>query len=256
MPRAIVLRRYGPPDELRLEEVPQPPLVRGELRLRVLAAGVNRTDIEIRAGHWPILKDDPFPYIPGVEALGEVAEIGPDVSDFAVGDRAITMMMRLGGVRAERAGGYQDEVVVPAPNCARIAGVNARAIAALGLAGVTALNGLRVVEAAPGTRILVTGASGGVGACALRIGKALGARMIAATSDAAKEPSLRGFGADEVVSVPREGKAEIDLPEVDGVVDTVGGALFGALVETLKPRGRLCLVGGASSEAIALSAWA
>ena len=256
MPRASVLHRYGPPEELRLEEVARPALAPDELRLRVLAAGVNRTDVEIRAGHWPILKDDPFPYIPSVEAVGDVIEIGAGVRGFAIGDRAITMMMGMAGVRAERAGGYQEEVVVPAAQCAKIAQVNPRAIAAFGLAGVTALNGLRIVEAAAGKRILVTGASGGVGSCAIRIGKALGAQMVALTRDPAKEHSLRGFGADEVVCVPRKSQGEINLPEVDGVVDTVGGSAFGALAEALKPRGRLCLVGGAGGEAIDLSAWA
>ncbi len=256
MPRAIVLHRYGPPEALQLEELPRPQLALDELRLRVLAAGVNRTDIEIRAGHWPIRRDDPFPYIPGVEAVGDVIEAGAGVRDFAIGDRAITMMMGLAGVRAERPGGYQDEVVVPAAHCAKIgANVNPRAIAAFGLAGVTALNGLQIAGAAAGKAILVTGASGGVGSCAIRIGKALGARMVALTRDPAREQSLRGFGADEVVCA-REGQGEIALPEVDGVVDTVGGAIFGALVEALKPCGRLCLVGGVGGEAIHLSAWA
>jgi NADPH2:quinone reductase len=257
MPLAIVLHRYGPPEALQLEEVPRPVLAPDELRIRVLAAGVNRTDIEIRAGHWPILKDDPFPYIPGVEAVGDVIETGADVADFAICDVTITMMMGLGGVRAERAGGYQEELVVPAANCAKIpAGKNPRAIAAFGLAGVTALNGLQIAGAAAGRRILVTGGSGGVGSCALRIGKAFGAEMIAVTSDAAKEKPLRGFGADEVVCIPRNDQCNVELPEVDGIVDTVGGPLFGTLVEALKPGGRLCLVGGAAGEAVSFSAWA
>lgn len=254
MPFAIVLHRYGSSDELRFEEVPRPALASEELRLRVRATAVNRTDVEIRAGHWPIRKDAPFPYVPGVEAVGNVIEVGGRIRDFALGDTAITMMMGMGGVRAERPGGYAEEVVVPAAHCAAVPpDIDPVALAAFGLAGITALNGLRIAGAAAGRRILVTGAGGGVGACAICIGKALDATMLAMTSDSAKSASLRDLGAATVLCIPRGEAAE--LPEVDGVVDTVGGAGFGSVVAALAPGGRLCLVGGAGGEAVTFSAW-
>lgn len=72
------------------------------------------SDLEIRAGNWPILWPNPFPYIPGIEAVGEVVEIGADVSEFRIGDRVMTTMQGLGGVRAQRPGAYAAYVVVQA----------------------------------------------------------------------------------------------------------------------------------------------
>ncbi|MGQ0677097.1 MAG: alcohol dehydrogenase catalytic domain-containing protein [Rhodospirillales bacterium] len=117
MPRAVILREYGPPELLRLERAPRPTLHADEVRVRVLAAGVNRTDVEIRSGAWPIQKPQPFPYIPGVEVVGRVIEIGGGVKSLRLGDAVISMMMGMGGVRAVRPGGYQDEVALRAADC-------------------------------------------------------------------------------------------------------------------------------------------
>ena len=100
MPRAVVLHGYGPPEQLRLEQTPRPTLHADEVRVRVLAAGVNRTDVEIRAGNWPIQKPQPFPYIPGIEVVCRVIEAGGGVKTLRAGDAVISMMMGLGGVRA------------------------------------------------------------------------------------------------------------------------------------------------------------
>src|SRR5215475_5386567 len=84
---AITMRECGGPDVLHLEAVAVPALKPDELRLRSLASAVNHSDLEIRAGNWPILRPHPFPYTPGLEVVGEVVEIGTEVSDFGVGDR-------------------------------------------------------------------------------------------------------------------------------------------------------------------------
>src|SRR5687767_6867129 len=114
MPRAIQMQQYGPPEVLELREVELPPLGPGEVRFRVLAAAVNYSDTQIRAGVWPILAPRPFPYTPGLEALGDVTEVAPDVSWPAVGDRVLTMMQKLGGIHGIRPGGYQELVTVQA----------------------------------------------------------------------------------------------------------------------------------------------
>ena len=111
---AIVMRQYGGPDVLRVEKVPLTPVQPGEARIRVLASAVNHSDLEIRAGNWPILKPAPFPYTPGLEAVGQVVETGASVTEVRVGDRVITMMQGLGGVRAQRPGGYAGYVAVDA----------------------------------------------------------------------------------------------------------------------------------------------
>jgi D-arabinose 1-dehydrogenase-like Zn-dependent alcohol dehydrogenase len=157
----ILMREYGPPRVLTHAEVSLPPLKPGDVRIRSIASAVNHTDLEIRAGNWPIRAADPFPYIPGVEVVGEIVAIGSDVLDFCRGDRVITMMQGLGGVRAERTGGYAEYLDVAAAAAATLpAGVDPYDIAALGLVGITAYEGLRRIGSMPNKRILVTGAAG------------------------------------------------------------------------------------------------
>jgi NADPH2:quinone reductase len=109
---AVVMRQYGQPGVLHLERAALPPLAADEIRVRMLAAAINHSDLEIRAGTWPILRPDPFPYTPGLEVVGDVVEIGSAVSRVPVGERVVTMMQGLGGVRARRPGGYAEYVVM------------------------------------------------------------------------------------------------------------------------------------------------
>src|SRR4051812_39046696 len=142
--RAVVMRRTGSPEVLQLEKIAIPPLARGEVRLRSLASAVNHSDLEIRAGNWSIRREPQFPYVPGLEVVGEVVEVADDVTEVAIGDRAWTTMQGLGGVRAERHGGYAEYVTVPARTLAPLPGdADPVAFAATGLAGVTALGGIR-----------------------------------------------------------------------------------------------------------------
>jgi NADPH2:quinone reductase len=120
MARAIQMNAYGSPDVLRLSEVRLPPVAANEVRFRVLAAAVNRADIEIRSGNWPIIASEPFPYTPGLEALGDVVEVGSAVTQVGAGDRVITMMQRLAGIHGLRPGGYQEFVTVPADTIALV----------------------------------------------------------------------------------------------------------------------------------------
>lgn len=255
MRRAVVLNGYGPPELLRMEKVQRPTLHADEVRVRVLAAGVNRTDIEIRAGNWPIQKPQPFPYIPGVEVVGRVIETGGGVKSLRQGDAVISMMMGMGGVRAERPGGYQEEVALRAADCALLSvDIDLFDIAAVGLAGVTALAGFDFVGAGPDRRVLVTGAGGGVGSCAVSLGKALGTSIVAVTRDRRKVATLVRLGADEVV-VAAPGEPPPQLPVVTGVIDLVGGAMFGQLVKALGPGGKLCFLGGTAGDMVSFSAW-
>ena len=117
---AVVMRRYGPPAVLGVERITLPALSPDEICVRSIASAVNHSDLEIRAGNWPIQRADPFPCTPGLEVLGEVVETGAAVSDFRVGDRVITMMQGLGGVRAQRPGGYAEHVIVRASAAALV----------------------------------------------------------------------------------------------------------------------------------------
>ena len=232
--RAIVMRRTGPPGVLALEEVAPPRLAAGEVRLRALASAINHSDLEIRAGNWRIRKQPPFPYVPGLEVVGEVVEVAGDVTDFAVGDRAWTTMQGLGGVRAERDGGYAEQVTVAADALAPLPrDLDAVKFASIGLAGVTAIESMRKLGPIAGKTLVVSGASGGVGAVAVAIGRALGATLVALTRDS---------------PLPEPGSA-------DAVLDGVAGPLFGPLVAALRPGGCYCLYGAAAGGDVSFDAW-
>jgi NADPH:quinone reductase-like Zn-dependent oxidoreductase len=81
---AVVMRRYGPPVVLGLERVALQALLPDEIRVRSIASTVNHSDLEIRAGNWPIRRADPFPYVPGLEVLGDVVETGAAVEEFPI----------------------------------------------------------------------------------------------------------------------------------------------------------------------------
>src|SRR5581483_9550172 len=162
--RAVVMRRVGSPDVLAIEEIDLRPLQRGEVRIRALASAVNHSDLEIRAGNWAIRRSPKFPYVPGLEVVGDVVEVGEAVQSVRLDDRVWTMMQGLGGVRAERDGGYAEHVTVAASAVAPLPKtIDPVAFAAVGLAGVTAYQGLAALGELKGKTLLVTGSTGGVG---------------------------------------------------------------------------------------------
>jgi NADPH2:quinone reductase len=133
--RAVVMRKTGAPEVLAIEEIEAPPLRYGEVRIRTLASAVNHSDLEIRAGHSAIRRTPPFPYVPGLEVIGDVVEVADGVGQINEGDRVWTMMQGLGGVRAERDGGYAEHVAVSASAVALLPeNLDPVAFATLGLA--------------------------------------------------------------------------------------------------------------------------
>lgn len=251
--RAIVMRGYGGPDVLRQETVAVPEPAAGEVRIRVIAAPVNHSDLEVRAGNWPIRRDEPFPYVPGIEAVGEVVAAGADAG-VGVGATVVTMMQGLGGVRAERPGGYAEHVTVAADAVAAIpADVDPLAVAAVGLAGVTAYEGLSRAGPLAGMSVAVTGASGGVGSAAVALACALGAaEVVALVSRPERAEYVRGLGADRIVVTSRDDlAAALPRRSVDRVLDTVGGPLFGACANALRSGGGLCSVGSVGGAGVA-----
>lgn len=255
--RAVVMQGYGPPDVLAVSTVPVLPPAADEVRIRSIASAVNHSDLEIRAGRWPVRKAPPFPYVPGLEVVGEVVAAGSAVRDVGIGDRVITMMQGLGGVRADRPGGYAEYVTVAADAVARLPEeVDPLDMAALGLVGVTACEGLGLLGELDGRRIVVTGASGGVGSAAIAIARARGATVIAVVSRPERSDYVRSVGAHEVVIGSLESlRAALGEGTVDGVLDTVAGDLFGPCVAALRPGGTLSLVGAAGGNEVRLDVW-
>jgi NADPH2:quinone reductase len=255
MPRAIQINRYGPPDVLTYAPFELAPLKPSEVRIRTLFAPINRTDLHIRAGDWPIRKPSPFPYVPGVEVIGEIEETGSSVRGWQRRQLVITMMQGLGGVRAERDGGYAELVTVEAHALAAIPdGVAPSDMAALGLGAVTAFEGLRRLGELKGRRIIVTGAAGGVGSAATAIAHAQGASVQGVVRRSADGEYVKGLGASDVII--SDGEAlRLGANSVDGVLDTVGGDLFAACVEALREHGVLCLVGAVAGGQVAFDGW-
>lgn len=254
--KAVLINRYGPPDVLTYARVELASLAPHEVRIRTLLSAVNHTDLEIRAGKWPVQKTQPFPYIPGVEVVGTIADMGSAVRDWTQGQTVITLMQGLGGVRAERSGGYAEFVTVAADALAPVPpSIDPAAMAAFGLAGVTAYKGLQQLGPLQGRRILVTGAAGGVGSAAIAIARAQGATVVCLVSRPAHIPYVLELGAGEVLRAERDGLAGLKAQSVDGVLDTVGGALFGPCVAALRAGGVLSLVGAVGGSNVGFDAW-
>jgi NADPH2:quinone reductase len=244
MPDAIVMRRTGPPEVMSLEQVELAPLRPDEIRIRAIATAVNHSDIKVRAGIHPILRPEPFPYVPGIEVVGTVEEKGAAVADLALGERVITMMQGLGGVRARRQGGYQELVTVAAAAAAPLpSDLDPLDMAALGLAAVTALEGLRKLGPLAGRRIVVTGASGGVGSAALGLAHAQGAEVVAVVTSPARAAYASACGAHAVLTAAHVIEGGLGEETIDGVLDNVAGDLFRPLIAALRQDAVLSLVG-------------
>lgn len=230
--RAVAFDRYGPPQVLKVQQVPRPRPAEGEVLIRVYAAGVNPIDWRIRSGSLRWLWRPRLPMIPGYDISGVVAEIGPRVTRLQPGDEVFSFIDR------NRAGGYaeyavaSEHVIVAKP-----AGISHIEAAAVPLAASTALQALRDLgQVRPGASVLVNGASGGVGTFAVQIAKALGAEVTGVSSTRNLD-LVRQLGADQVVDYTRDDFTRQDRT-YDVVLDAVAKSSFRASRRILKPRGR------------------
>jgi NADPH2:quinone reductase len=240
--KAVLCKAFGSADSLVLEEVASPVAKSNEILLDIHAAGVNFPDTLIIQGNYQF--KPPFPFSPGGEAAGIVAAAGEKVSAFKPGDR----VMALTGW-----GSFAEQVAVPAYNVLPIpANMDFTTAAAFSMTYGTAMHALRQrADLQPGETLLVLGASGGVGLAAVEIGKALGARVIAAASSADKLAVAANAGADELIhyndaNLKDELKRLTDGNGVDVIFDPVGGDLFDQAVRAIAWNGRLLVVGFAS----------
>jgi NADPH2:quinone reductase len=239
MPTAVVCRELGPPEGLRLETFASKPLMAGQVRIAVRAAGINFPDILMAAGEYQLKPE--LPFTPGVEAAGDVVEVDGAVKGVSVGDRVIAKM---------RHGAYADEAVVvpsqltPLPSNFDYA-EGATFLAAHG----TAYHGLiDRGQVQPGEVLLVHGAGGGVGLAAVEMGKMLGATVIAAASSEQKLEVARARGADHLVLYDREPFRDVVKRITEGrgadvVFDPVGGAIFEESVRCIAWGARLLVIG-------------
>jgi len=222
--RAVVMREFGPPDVLRLEEVAEP---EGEALVEVAFASVTFVETMVRAGRAP--HPSMAPALPAI--------LGNGVAGTAGGARVVTTT---GGL-----GGYAERAAVPRAGLIEVPdGLALDAAAALLADGRTAVGLIRSARIAPGETVLVEAAAGGVGSLLVQLARTAGARVIAAAGGERKLQVARGLGADEAVDYTREGWAS--GLEADVVLDGVGGAIARAAFGTLRRGGRMCSFGLAS----------
>lgn len=242
--KALMCHAFGPIESLRVEEVPSPVPGAGQVLVDVKAAAINFPDALIVQGLYQA--KPPLPFAPGAELAGVVSALGEGVTNVRVGDRVVAAVGH---------GAFAEECVADAAQLMPLLpGMDFELGAAFVLTYGTSLHALRRIAALQaGETLLVLGAAGGVGLAAIEIGKAMGARVIAAASSAEKLLLCRKVGADETINYSDE-----DLRKrVDGltggkgadvVYDPVGGAAAEAALRATRPGARLLPIGFASGE--------
>jgi NADPH:quinone reductase-like Zn-dependent oxidoreductase len=238
--RAITQHAYGTADMLRLEQIERPTPGPGEVLVRVRAAGLNHADWVYLSGT-PLLARlafglrRPQARIRGKDAAGVVDAVGAGVTTLSVGDEVYAEL---------DSGAYAEYAVAPATRFARKpSNLSYEQAAAVPVSGMTALLGLRDAGGVkPGQRVLINGASGGVGTFAVQIGKALGAEVTAVCS-ARNADLARSLGADHLIDY-----ATVDFTlgtaRYDVIFDSIGNHSLSALRSVLTPRGTLVLSSG------------
>ena len=243
---AVVARRYGPPDVLRFEEVDTPTPEDDDVLIRVHAAALNAADWHLLRADPPLVRlmgfglFRPSDEIPGADVAGRVEAVGSGVTGFEPGDAVF------GDLSACGRGSFAEYVCAPetalAPKPASLSFADA---AAVPMAGVTALQGLRDEGGIrQGQRVLITGASGGVGTFAVQIAKAFGADVTGVCSTG-KVDLVRSIGADHVVDYTREDFTE-NREEYDLILDAGAYRSILDCRRALRPDGTYVLVGGST----------
>jgi NADPH:quinone reductase len=241
--RAIVLDEFGPPEQMRVAEVPPPVPGVGEVLVRVHAAPVNYVDLLVVGGTYQFLP--PRPFIPGKGPAGVVNVLGPEVTALGVGDRVLAM--------AEH-GGYAEAVALHADQCYRLPPrMSFLEAASLSLVYDTAWFALRErARLVPGETVLVLGASGGVGRAAVQLARAMGAHVLAGIVRPEKDTVVHAAGAHVVIdlsgvnlrdSLREQVYAATDGRGADIILDPLGGVVFSAALRALAWSGRLVVIG-------------
>lgn len=242
--RAAVCAALEGPDSLEIRSLPCPPLAAGEVRIAIRAAGANFPDLLMTRGGYQLRPE--LPFVPGMEAAGDVIDVGGGVTNFKPGDRVMAQL-RLGAF-AEQAVASSAQMF-PLPDA-----LTYEEGAAWYVAATTAWHALHdKAQIQPGETLLVLGASGGVGMAAVQLGKHMGAKVIGLASSEAKLDAIRAAGADhaflnDTPDLPDIVKATTGGKGVDVVYDPVGGPLANTATRTFGWGGRYLIVGFASGE--------
>jgi NADPH2:quinone reductase len=245
--RAVLCEAWGGPETLAVKEIPSPVPKAGEVLVKIRAAGVNFPDVLIIQKKYQVQPE--LPFSPGAEVSGEVIALGEGVTSLALGDRVAALCTT---------GGFAEEIVLDAARCMKIPEALSFDVAAgFMLAYGTSWHAIRDRAALlPGETMLVLGAAGGVGLSAVEIGKAIGARVVAAASTDEKCRICREHGADEVINYTTEelraGIKRTCGPGPDVIYDPVGGKFSEAAFRSIGWRGRHLVIGFAAGDIPAL----
>ena len=225
--KAAVLHEYGGPSKLQYEDFPDPQPGPGEVRVRVLAASINPVDWKMRSGAAKDRFPVEFPGILGRDAAGIVESLGEGVRGFAEGDKVFALTRQT----------YAELCVVKADELAHIPeGLEMVTAATVPLVSLTGDQLIRIAtEVQPGQTILLTGATGSVGRCAMFCALEIGAKVIAGVRKKQMEEA-RALGAEQVINLEDDDDLA-RIGTVDGVADTVGGKLAPKLLAKIKQGG-------------------
>ncbi len=263
--RAAVLRQFGPPDVLRFEEIATPRSKAGHIVIKVLAAGLNRLDHYLREGS--VMPDLPLPHILGVDAVGEVVELGEGVTNVRIGERVIPVAGFTLNEEDDRNrplansssfvvpgvhiwGSYSQYMEVPARWAVKDeTGLSPAEVATLPVVLGTSVRAVKQVgEVKAGDRVLVTAGASGSGSMHIQVAKALGAKVAATVRDDVKGEYVKSLGADLVINTRREDvvervKAWSGGQGADVAIDNVGGSELAKTIEAVRPFGIIVVYG-------------
>lgn len=244
--KAVRIHEFGPPEVLTYEDAPRPEPANDEVLVQVYAAGVNPLDWKIRQGlTLPMMSENPFPCILGIDVSGVVEETGAAVTDFETGDGVF------GFSSFPQSGSYAEYTTTAgaqlAPKPERLDHGEAAGVPVVALTAWQAL--FEIADLAADQRILIHGAAGGIGHMAVQLAKWRGAHVIG-TASGYSEAYLRDLGLDEFVNY-REQRFESVVDDVDVVVDVVGGETQERSFEVLTAGGVLVSTVGEPSDELA-----
>ena len=229
--KAALMDAFGPSSALEIRDVPKPEISADEILVEVHATSVNPIDWKIGEGMMGARYGDDFPMILGFDASGVVVETGVNVTEFESGDEVFARSTNGAGKC------YAEYVPLnPATMAQKPEQISHAEAAAMPMTALTALNGLRKFAALePGQRVLIVGASGGVGTYAVQIAKNIGAHVTGVCSTGNGD-LVRELGADQVIDYTRQDPLNTDVP-YDVIYDTVGVLAYPAAKEKLADKG-------------------
>ena len=283
--RAVLLRGHGGFDQLEYrEDVPAPLPAAGEVLLRIGAAGVNNTDVNLRIGWYSKAVTDAtgapsvgaaanpedagwtgdtlaFPRIQGADACGRIVAVGAGIDPARVGERVLVDPILRPGTGAadearyfgsDRDGAFAELTTVPAANARKIESTLSDVeLASFPCSYGAAENMLTRAHVSAGETVLITGASGGVGSAAVQLARRRGAQVIAVAGDA-KAAAVESLGARKVLGREADLLDELGRESIDSVIDVVGGPAFPRLLEVLRRGGRYAVAGAIAGPTVEL----